>query len=34
MSSTTDKIRGVADEAVANLKRGIGSATGNGELQA
>ncbi|AWN51513.1 general stress protein CsbD [Methylobacterium tarhaniae] len=34
MSSTTDKIKGLANEAVGNIKQGIGSATGNEKLQA
>ncbi len=34
MSSTTDKIKGLANEAVGNVKQGIGSATGNEKLQA
>lgn len=34
MSSTTDKIKGLANEAVGNIKQGVGSATGNEKLQA
>ncbi|KMO13664.1 CsbD family protein [Methylobacterium platani] len=34
MSSTTDKVKGLANEAVGNVKQGIGSATGNEKLQA
>ncbi|KQP58560.1 CsbD family protein [Methylobacterium sp. Leaf108] len=34
MSSTTDKIKGLANEAVGNIKQGIGSATSNEKLQA
>jgi uncharacterized protein YjbJ (UPF0337 family) len=34
MSSTTDKIKGLANEAVGNVKQGVGSATGNEKLQA
>ncbi|MGX7708033.1 CsbD family protein [Methylobacterium sp. Gmos1] len=34
MSSTTDKIKGLANEAVGNIKQGIGNATGNEKLQA
>ncbi|TNC09072.1 CsbD family protein [Methylobacterium terricola] len=34
MSSTTDKIKGLANEAIGNIKQGIGSATGNEKLQA
>jgi uncharacterized protein YjbJ (UPF0337 family) len=34
MSSTTDKIKGLANEAVGNVKQGIGNATGNHELKA
>ena len=34
MSSTTDKIKGLANEAVGNVKRGVGKATGNEKLEA
>lgn len=34
MSSTTDKIKGLANEAVGNVKQGIGNATGNDRLVA
>ena len=34
MSSTTDKIKGLANEAVGNIKQGVGSVTGNEKLQA
>ncbi|MEE7494319.1 CsbD family protein [Methylobacterium sp. NMS14P] len=34
MSSTTDKIKGVANEAVGKAKQGIGDATGNDKLKA
>ncbi|HEX8417088.1 MAG TPA: CsbD family protein [Methylobacterium sp.] len=34
MSSTTDKIKGLANEAVGNVKQGVASATGNEKLQA
>lgn len=34
MSSTTDKIRGAANKTVGALKKGVGKATGNRELQA
>ncbi len=34
MSSTTAKIKGLANEAIGNVKQGIGSATGNEKLQA
>ncbi|WP_018184314.1 CsbD family protein [Kaistia granuli] len=34
MSSTTDKIKGVANEAVGNVKQGIGKATDNDRLRA
>jgi uncharacterized protein YjbJ (UPF0337 family) len=34
MSSTTDKIKGLANEAIGNVKQGIGNATGNEKLQA
>lgn len=33
MSGTKDKIKGVANEAVGNVKQGVGKATGNEELQ-
>jgi uncharacterized protein YjbJ (UPF0337 family) len=33
MSGTSDKIKGVANEAVGNVKQGVGKATGNEELQ-
>ncbi|AWN36802.1 CsbD family protein [Methylobacterium radiodurans] len=34
MSSTTDKLKGLANEAVGNVKQGIGKATGNEKMQA
>jgi len=34
MSSTTDKIKGLANEAVGNVKQGIGNATDNDKLKA
>lgn len=34
MSSTTDKIKGVANEAAGNVKQGVGKATGNENLEA
>ncbi|MBX9930090.1 MAG: CsbD family protein [Methylobacterium sp.] len=34
MSSSTDKIKGLANEAVGNAKQGIGQATGNDKLNA
>ncbi|WP_029074102.1 CsbD family protein [Kaistia adipata] len=34
MSSTTDKIKGVANEAIGNVKQGIGKATDNDRLRA
>ena len=34
MSSTTDKIKGLANEAVGNVKQGIGGATDNDKLKA
>lgn len=34
MSSTTDKIKGVANEAVGKAKTGLGDATGSEKLQA
>lgn len=33
MSSTTDKIKGVANEAVGNIKQGVGEATDNARLK-
>ncbi|MBZ9936243.1 CsbD family protein [Mesorhizobium sp. BR1-1-16] len=33
-SSTTDKIKGVANEAAGNVKQGVGKAVGNDRLQA
>ena len=33
MSGTKDKIKGVANEAVGNVKQGVGKAAGNEELQ-
>ncbi len=32
--STTDKIKGLANEAAGNIKQGVGKATGNENLQA
>jgi uncharacterized protein YjbJ (UPF0337 family) len=34
VSSTTDKIKGLANEAVGNVKQGIGNVTGDAKLQA
>ena len=34
MSSTTDKLKGLANEAAGNVKQGIGRATGNDNLTA
>lgn len=34
MSSTGDKVKGVANEAVGNVKQGVGKATGNNKLRA
>ena len=34
MSSTTDKLKGLANEVAGNVKQGIGKATGNEKLQA
>ncbi|GJD93833.1 CsbD family protein [Methylobacterium iners] len=34
MSSTTDKIKGLVNDAVGNAKQGIGSATGDDKLRA
>ncbi|RRV06875.1 CsbD family protein [Pseudomonas sp. v388] len=33
MSSTTDKIKGKANEAVGNIKQGVGEATDNSRLK-
>lgn len=33
MGSTTDKIKGTANEAIGKAKQGIGEATGNDRLQ-
>jgi uncharacterized protein YjbJ (UPF0337 family) len=32
MSSTTDKLKGLANETVGNIKQGIGNVTGNDKL--
>ncbi|OAS19422.1 CsbD family protein [Methylobacterium platani] len=34
MSSTTDKLKGLANEAVGNVKQGVGQVTGNDRLVA
>ncbi len=34
MSSATDKIKGLANEAAGNVKQAVGKATGNEKLQA
>ncbi|WP_426103078.1 MULTISPECIES: CsbD family protein [unclassified Pseudomonas] len=34
MSSTSDKVKGVANEAVGNVKQGVGKVTGNDKLRA
>ncbi|MGY2053223.1 CsbD family protein [Methylobacterium sp. JK268] len=34
MSSTTDKLKGLADQAIGNVKQGIGQVTGNDRLVA
>ncbi|MCJ2029573.1 CsbD family protein [Methylobacterium sp. J-043] len=34
MSSTTDKIKGAANEVAGNVKQGVGNLTGNDKLQA
>ncbi|MCJ2101269.1 CsbD family protein [Methylobacterium sp. E-046] len=34
MSSTTDKIKGLANEAVGTVKQGVGNATDNDKLKA
>ena len=33
MSSTGDKVKGMANEAVGNVKQGVGKATGNERLR-
>ena len=33
MSSTTDKVKGMANEAAGNVKQGVGKATGNDKLR-
>ena len=33
MSSTSDKVKGVANEAVGNIKQGVGNVTGNDKLR-
>jgi uncharacterized protein YjbJ (UPF0337 family) len=34
MSSTGDKVKGMANEAAGNIKQGVGKATDNSKLQA
>ena len=34
MSSTSDKIKGTANEAVGNVKQTVGKATGNNQMRA
>ena len=34
MSSTTDTLKGLANEAVGNVKQGVGKVTGNDQLVA
>ena len=34
MSSTTDKLKGVANEAVGNVKKNVGKAVGSEKMQA
>ncbi len=34
MSSTSDKVKGVANEAVGNIKQGVDKVTGNDKLRA
>ncbi|MFN3722502.1 MAG: CsbD family protein [Paracoccaceae bacterium] len=34
MSSTTDKIKGVANDAIGNVKQAVGKATDNKKLEA
>ena len=33
MSGTSDKIKGLANEAIGNVKQGVGKATGSEKLQ-
>jgi len=33
MGSTSDKVKGVANEAVGNIKQGVGKFTGNDKLR-
>ena len=33
MGSTSDKIKGVADQAIGSVKKGVGNVTGSEELQ-
>jgi uncharacterized protein YjbJ (UPF0337 family) len=34
MSSTTDKVKGYANEAAGKVKQGVGKATGNEQMEA
>ena len=34
MSSTSDKVKGLANEAVGNIKQGVGKVTDNDKLRA
>ncbi|HEF4757624.1 CsbD family protein [Pseudomonas putida] len=34
MGSTSDKVKGMANEAVGNVKQGVGKATGNDKMRA
>ena len=34
MSSTSDKAKGLANEAIGNIKQGVGKVTGNDKLRA
>ncbi|EJM43004.1 hypothetical protein PMI26_02787 [Pseudomonas sp. GM33] len=34
MGSTSDKVKGMANEAAGNVKQGVGKATGNDKLRA
>ena len=34
MSSTSDKVKGLANEAVGNIKQGVGKATDNDKMRA
>ncbi|MGO4313780.1 CsbD family protein [Pseudomonas sp. KB_15] len=34
MSSTSDKVKGMANEAAGNIKQGVGKVTGNDKMRA